>query len=113
MLAIPNDTRDFAYTVSFFKVDAGGTMRIKLADGTVTTLLVHTGQYVNLPIRRIYRTGTTAHGFQNDLLNDNGAARNLEIPYVAPPEAGQVGRVVGGNGYPVDIDGAYLLAITE
>jgi len=60
---IPNDERDFAYTVAAFRCQAGGSLRVRLADDTIRTLAVVAGQWVDLPVRRIYRTGTTAWGF--------------------------------------------------
>ena len=63
MRLIPNDERDFAYTVAAFRCQAGGSLRVRLADDTIRTLAVVAGQWVDLPVRRIYRTGTTAWGF--------------------------------------------------
>lgn len=107
MLAVPNDTHDFAYTVPFFKVASGGVLRIGLLGGDVQSLPVVSGQYVNMPIRRIYRTGTTASGFQTDLQSGcNAAVRNLTIPY----EAGTAAGLLDDDGVPLqDDDGTPLL----
>lgn len=91
MKLIPSDTRDFAYTVNFFTVDKGGTLRVRLADGTVVTRVVQDGQFVNLPVRRIFNTGTSARGFNNDLLPDGDyATKNVQVPYALQEDAGIV-----------------------
>ncbi len=81
-----SDYQDFKYTINFFRVEHGGVLRVKLADHTVRTVAVATGGCVNLPIKRIYATGTTARGFTNDLsLTANSPVADEFIPYAVDP----------------------------
>lgn len=110
MRLIPSDTYDFAYTVTFFRVTHGGRIRVKLSDGSQVTRDVRDGEYVNLPVRRLYQSGTTASGFNNALL-DIGPDRELDIPY-APD--GELTPVVPPTVIPVAIVSANAnIAVAE
>lgn len=91
MRLIPNEYANFAYSVNFFRVENGGTIKLQTADGTVTTLTVQTGDYVNLPVRRIYQIGTTASGFQTEMFsNRHTADYYTAVPYTSDPALGNV-----------------------
>lgn len=86
MRLVPSDTQDFAYTVRPFRAAVGGVLRVKLADGEIRSLRVARGGIVNLPVRRIYVTGTTARNFTCDSpVADDWASCNLIVPYGNPP----------------------------
>ncbi len=85
MHLVPSDTQDFAYTITLFKVLKGGVIRVKLVGGSIVTRTVRDGEYVNLPVRRLFTTGTTARGFNNAFL-DYGVAWQLEVPYGEPSD---------------------------
>jgi hypothetical protein len=79
---IPHDTKDYAYTVNFFQVGRGGTLKMRLATGEVRTVLVASGACVSLPVKRIYRSGTTASDFQTDMLPDSDyATHSAVVPF--------------------------------
>jgi hypothetical protein len=94
----PSDTCDFSTTVNYFRVvGRGGTVKLKLADGTVTTVTVRLGDEVYLPVRRIYSTGTTARDFNNSLLGGVPAlVRDSPVAFGGPCAAAGGGG--GGSG---------------
>lgn len=110
MILVPSDTLDFAYTVPFFKVAVAGYVHVTLADGTELTLAVRSGGYVDRPVRRLHRTGTTARGFQTDV---RPAASNpdrlLRVPYVASDVPADALLTDGGEPMLTDA-GEYLTA---
>lgn len=106
MLLLPSDTQDFAYTVQFFRVQHGGTVKLKQATGETVILNVPSGGYVNTPTRRIFATGTSASGFQNDLFVDVNAPLDSNIVPYAPvgvPDAQFTGTPLSGDA-PLTVD---------
>ena len=94
MRAIPSDTQDFAYTLNFLRVERGGTLRLKLATHKIVTIDAHDGMHLNLEIRRIFATGTTAGGFFVDLFPpDNDDA--TPVPYAASSEEEEIDDGIG------------------
>lgn len=84
MILVPNDDRDFAYTVPFFRVTRAGRVRVTLASGEELSFAVRSGGCVGLPVRRLHRTGTTARGFQTDVRPAaSNPDRRLRVPYAA------------------------------
>ena len=99
MRLMPSDTQDFAYTVTAFSVAVGGALKVKLYDGSVQVLTVSHGAIVNLPVRRIFRTGTTCTEFQTDVArNADYATRNQIVPFAGDLDAFSVPSIYGGTG---------------
>ena len=62
MTVTPDDDLDLAYPINCLRVGRAGTLRLRLADAarSVVTLTVFAGQIINLPVLRVFATGTTA-----------------------------------------------------
>ncbi len=89
MKLIPHDSKDYAYTVNFFQAGRGGTLKMRLSSGEVRTIKIAAGGCVNLPVKRIYRSGTTAADFQTDLKPDSDhVTRNTPVPFAGPRDVG-------------------------
>ena len=69
MRVVPNDDADFAFDVTCLHVLTGGTVRYKGADHKVREVRCFPGQVLNLPMKRVYATGTTAGGLYTDLVS--------------------------------------------
>lgn len=86
MTLVPSDDYDFIYVINFFRVTNGGDIRMKLADHTIHVLPVCHGAWVNLSVRRIYETGTTASGFETDLFTPIVSfPGGPQVPYLPVP----------------------------
>lgn len=86
MRLLPSDTQNFLYPVTLIRVETGGVLKLLLANHQTVEIPVHSGALVNLPVKRIFATGTTASGFHNNLLSP--ADTDAEVPYgpaASPP----------------------------
>lgn len=84
MRVLPHDRADYQYTIPQFTAGVGGTLRLKLADGQLASLTVRAGETVALPVRRVYRTGTTAARLQTSPLDARDTPDyHLAVPFAA------------------------------
>lgn len=111
MRVIPNDRRDFAYTVRHLRVERGGSLRVKLTDGTVTVLTVQDDTVLAEPLHRIYQTGTTATGLTTvDRRATDWATRQLSVPYSETDLSLVTGPRVQAGGVYLTANGVYVQA---
>ena len=61
----PDDNKDLLFTMASFRVAIGGDVRLKHTNGKIYTLVeVQSGVIIDIPVRRLFATGTTAAGFE-------------------------------------------------
>lgn len=68
MRIAPNDEDDFAYPVTCLRSPDGGIVRYKGEDRKVHTVTLGPDEVLNLPVRRVYETGTTARELHTSLV---------------------------------------------
>lgn len=61
---VPDDGKDLARVTTALNVATPGTVRVTMADGTVSDLSVHPGHAFPARVRRVWLTGTTATGLR-------------------------------------------------
>lgn len=117
MKLVPSDTEDFAYTVPRFRVGRSGIVRVKLVDGSVRQIQARRGDVLDIPVRRLFRTGTTARDLNTALkARPDYADLKLAVPYASEPNVDRPGPFDGlklivseDNVYVRAEDGTYCL----
>ena len=60
----PDDGADLAQVTTALNVATPGTVRVTMADGSVSDVSVHPGKPFAIRVRRVWQTGTSATGIR-------------------------------------------------
>lgn len=97
----PNDKKDLDLPMACFRVQVGGSVHVKHTNGKSYVLLVESGQIVDIPVIRLFATGTTASGFE--------FSREPSCQY-SPGRSSSSDDDGGGGGDDENIEDAFLLS---